>query len=331
MPTQMHIPADVVATVLDALVYEHNQRAALSTCRLVSRQWDRLACPLLFRTIKVTFDLADAPDLSEAPKRMSTLLSFLDSKPTLASYIRSILVVNNCWKRRWLTDAALYCTAPITMDDLFKMLSLLPNLRDLHLNQICPPEGLHVDPPWLVRKFSLRSLFFSGLFGIAGHRDTCVSEVLGLFESVRDLLLNTSGSSDHEIQPGSWTLPTLSSAYEPPTSSFSTPESPHSIQIMKIGTFHLGNLLIDPELSASFRGVRHLGLSYFNSLIDEVSGMNRLLTLFPALESFEIRTFDNVDAPLDDMHGSESHSRMPGACALTDFFSLQLTSRLAPT
>ena len=306
----IHIPSDIVAAVLDALPLGREERAALALCRLVSHEWDSLACPLLFRTLRVTFVLPDYRYPSKNLKRTSSLLSFLDSKPTLASYIRSLTIVNNCWTTQHrLTDTALSCANPITMDNLFEMLSVLPNLKDLYLSQVCPPEDLRVDPPWSARKFNLRGLSVNAPLTMAGFRRTCVSEVLRLFESVHDLSLNaivTDGLADP------WALAAPPSSSASPSLPRSGPEVPNLARIFRVGSLHLDPPFCDPELLVSIRGVHHLDLSYSDTTFYEVQQLNRLLLYLPALQSLEIGELCDNGPPLDGAH-CKSSCRPPRA------------------
>ena len=187
------------------------------------------------------------------------------------------------------------------MDDLFKMLCLLPNLRDLHLEEVYPLEDLRVDPPWLHQKFALRSLSFratSAFLARSPFRDTCVSEVLGLFESVYGLCLFPGVGDD---EPGPWitAVPRESARKSSgPSTSASGPETLDLIHSLKLGIL-LDCLFSDLGLPARLQGVRHLDLPFLFAILENIQRLNRLLTYLPALESLEVGLQSDDDSPLD--------------------------------
>jgi len=84
----LHIPLELVDFIID---YLHDDKPALATCSLVSREWRPSTRYHLFQSIRISGDAIFGG--------YDTFLRFLDETPSIRSYIRS-LCLSGVWKNK---------------------------------------------------------------------------------------------------------------------------------------------------------------------------------------------------------------------------------------
>ena len=283
-------PTDIIATVLDHLVFNFDRkgRAELTTCRLVSREWDSVARPLCFKTLSVTLT-----PCKRKPKHMHHLLDFLHEHQAIAQHVQSLSLQNNCWVMGDRVARSFYCAFPVTIEDLRQLMDAVPNLQNLRLCSVCPegpdPDSVplehladvHSESPELARD-TLRRLTFIVPFGTPGYDPTSLSKVLGMFASIRELRVYCSRDDD---RGEGWASAHISS--EPNSSPIRSSLADRLV----IGSMQDEAPLRDSTLHIWFRGVRVLTLGFMSFAVKRTSLLNKLLRHFASLEVLHMQNF----------------------------------------
>lgn len=124
---------DVVFMILEHISGDYDTRhKTLCACRLVSRTWDAVSCPTLFRDLNITLTSRNSP----GSRTLAALYAFLSSFPHIRDLVRDITIVHDVLGKPDRKLCHIFEDAPQTedIDLLTAVLSSLPFLARVTLD-----------------------------------------------------------------------------------------------------------------------------------------------------------------------------------------------------
>lgn len=249
---------DVVFMVLEHISGDYDTRhKTLCACRLVSRTWDAISCPTLFRDLNITLTSRNSP----SSRTLAALYAFLSSCPHIRDLVRDITIVHDVLGKPDRELCHIFDDAPQTEDIeiLTAVLSSLPFLARVTLDaavayNYIPPD---VMPTSRAAPRQLHGLHLTILFPdlkyffdptILTHRNLpIVITILNIFGSIASLHIRHAEVCSHYH----WRhLPVLE------TADRGTPPELWSIRDIRLNAateWHLDTRLLTSIMNKSYR------------------------------------------------------------------------------